>query len=213
MLATSSFGMGIDKPNIRYILHYHAPGSLEQYVQEVGRAGRDGRPAHCILLFDPDDLGIQEFLLSRSRSDIHQLQRVAEALRVWAEAERAVAVRALALSAHLPATTCAALTAQLESAGLVAHTDEGYAIAVPPDRFDAGVRDLARRLEVQRREDARRREAVAAYAHTEDCRAAFIRRYFGEEAPPRCGRCDRDRELFAALRASAEAAEQVAFSP
>jgi ATP-dependent DNA helicase RecQ len=53
MVATNAFGMGIDKPNIRYILHYQAPGSLEQYVQEIGRAGRDGRPAHCILLFDP----------------------------------------------------------------------------------------------------------------------------------------------------------------
>ena len=45
--------MGSDKPNIRYILHYQTPGSLEQYVQEIGRAGRDGHPAHCILLFDP----------------------------------------------------------------------------------------------------------------------------------------------------------------
>ena len=53
MVATSAFGMGIDKPNIRYILHYQVPGSVEQYVQEAGRAGRDGRPAHCILLFDP----------------------------------------------------------------------------------------------------------------------------------------------------------------
>jgi hypothetical protein len=62
MVATNAFGMGIDKPNIRYILHYHAPGALEQYVQEIGRAGRDGRPAHCIFLYDPADLEIQERL-------------------------------------------------------------------------------------------------------------------------------------------------------
>ena len=70
MVATSAFGMGIDKPNIRYIVHYQAPGSLEQYVQEVGRAGRDGRPAQCILLFDPADLDIQERLQALSRPTV-----------------------------------------------------------------------------------------------------------------------------------------------
>jgi ATP-dependent DNA helicase RecQ len=59
--------MGIDKPNIRYIVHYQAPGSLEQCVQEIGCAGRDGQPAHCILLFDADDLDIQERLQASSR--------------------------------------------------------------------------------------------------------------------------------------------------
>jgi ATP-dependent DNA helicase RecQ len=68
MVATSAFGIGIDKPNIRYILHYQAPGFLEQYVQEIGRAGRDGHPAHCILLFDPADLEIQEHLQSLTRT-------------------------------------------------------------------------------------------------------------------------------------------------
>jgi ATP-dependent DNA helicase RecQ len=59
--------MGIDKPNIRYIVHYQAPGLLEQCVQEIGCAGRDGQPAHCILLFDADDLDIQERLQASSR--------------------------------------------------------------------------------------------------------------------------------------------------
>ena len=66
MVATSAFGMGIDKPDIRYIMHFQVPGSLEQYAQEAGRAGRDGRPSHCILLFDPADLKIQEHLRAKS---------------------------------------------------------------------------------------------------------------------------------------------------
>jgi len=69
--------MGIDKPNIRYILHYQAPGSLEQYVQEAGRAGRDGWPARCLLLLSEEDLRTQEFLLARGRSSGSQLERVA----------------------------------------------------------------------------------------------------------------------------------------
>jgi ATP-dependent DNA helicase RecQ len=73
MVATSAFGMGIDKPNIRYVVHYHIPGSLEQYVQEAGRAGRDQRPAHCILLFDAADLEIQERLQALGRPSVWQL--------------------------------------------------------------------------------------------------------------------------------------------
>src|SRR5438034_614512 len=56
MVATSAFGLGIDKPDIRYIIHYQAPASLERYLQEAGRAGRDGYGARCILLFDESDL-------------------------------------------------------------------------------------------------------------------------------------------------------------
>jgi ATP-dependent DNA helicase RecQ len=63
MVATSAFGLGIDKPDIRYILHYQSPASLEQYVQEAGRSGRDGRKANCILLDDPSDRAIHEALL------------------------------------------------------------------------------------------------------------------------------------------------------
>jgi ATP-dependent DNA helicase RecQ len=86
MVATSAFGMGIDKPNIRYILHYQAPGSLEQYVQEIGRAGRDGRTAQCILLFDAADLEIQERLQALSRPSVWHLERLEGALTAWASA-------------------------------------------------------------------------------------------------------------------------------
>ena len=193
MVATSAFGMGIDKPNIRYIVHYHAPGSLEQYVQETGRAGRDGRPANCVLLFDPADLAIQERLQERSRPNPHQLRRVAAALAAWAAEDRPAPVRALAVAAQLPSNTCAALCAGLEEAGLLRHEKAGYRVAASPDELAAGARDLAGRLETFRREDKRRLEVVEAYAMTTDCRSAFIRRHFGEEEPPRCGRCDRDR--------------------
>jgi len=193
MLATSAFGMGIDKPNIRYVIHYQAPGSLEQYVQETGRAGRDGHPARCVLLFDPEDLAVQQRLQERSRPNVYQLRRVTSALAAWAGEDRAVGARALALSAQVPATACAALCAELEESGLLAHEASGYRIGVSAEEFASGVRELVFQLETFRRQDGRRLAAVEEYASTGDCRSVCIRRYFGEPDPPRCGLCDRDR--------------------
>src|SRR4029079_5616037 len=109
MVATTAFGMGIDKPNIRYILHYQAPGSLEQYVQELGRAGRDGRPAHCILLFDPADLEIHEHLQAQGRPSVRHLERLEAALTAWKDEKRAPTADTLAYSAGVPARICEVL--------------------------------------------------------------------------------------------------------
>jgi ATP-dependent DNA helicase RecQ len=194
MVATTAFGMGIDKPNIRYILHYQAPGSLEQYVQEIGRAGRDGRPAQCILLFDPADLEIHEHLQAQGRPSVRHLERLEAALTAWTGEERAPTAETLAYSAGVPARICEVLLSDLEEAGSVERDqDGGIAIVVPPEAFKTGVRDLVTKLKTFRYEGERRLRLIADYANSEECRSVFIRRYFGEEYPPRCGTCDRCR--------------------
>lgn len=191
MVATSAFGMGIDKPDIRYILHYQAPGSLEQYVQEVGRAGRDGRTADCILLFDPEDLEIQRHLMRQGRPSAPQLRRVAAALAAWAEEGKPVAAQDLALSAGVPITTCRALCAQLEDLGVVfLDGARRYVSRVEPGALRSAAEDLASRLERLRIGDERRLRAVLAYASAGECRSVFLRRWFGESDPPVCGVCD-----------------------
>jgi len=191
MVATSAFGMGIDKPDIRYIMHYQVPASPEQYLQEAGRAGRDGRPSECILLFDPADLSIQEYLQARSRPNAAQLRRVAQALLAWAEESKPVATRDLALSAGVPVTTCRSMCAQLEEGGLIVlDTKRKWTAAVEPPALQRGARDLAGRFEIERRQDERRLRAMTEYVETEQCRSTFLRRWFGEDDPPDCGNCD-----------------------
>jgi len=194
MVATSAFGMGIDKPNIRYILHYQAPGSLEQYVQEAGRAGRDGHTSHCTFLFDEADLRTQDHLQKQSRANARQLMRVAKALKAWIDDGKVVNSADLALSAEVPASTCRSLCAQLEEVGLIEMNDaREYRSLVPPEDLLQGAKDLAGRFETMRIEDAKRLAAVKDYALTEECRSVFIRKYFGEDDPPTCGKCDRCR--------------------
>jgi ATP-dependent DNA helicase RecQ len=199
MVATSAFGMGIDKPNIRYIVHYQTPGSLEQYVQEIGRAGRDGRPAHCVLLFDAADLDIQERLQALSRPTVWHLVRLEAALAAWATEHRTPTAAALAYSAGVPLRIGEALLSDLEQAGLIQRDPEKrIVVSVPLETFRAGAGDLLAKLKRFRYEGEHRLRTVAHYAQSEECRSIFLRRYFGEEHPPRCGTCDHCRAIDAA---------------
>jgi ATP-dependent DNA helicase RecQ len=208
MVATSAFGMGIDKPNIRYVLHYQVPSSLEQYVQEAGRGGRDGRPCHCVLLLDPADLDVQRHLLAQSRPRPDQLRRVTRALKAWGGERRTVNAADLAHSAEVPQNAARSLCARLEELALVEQTTEKeWSITVPLDAFEAGAEDLARRLDVERLADERRLDVVRQYAATSDCRSVFLRRYFGEENPPRCGVCDRCRAAARSISVQAATSE------
>src|SRR6516225_6377050 len=143
MVATSAFGMGIDKPNIRYIVHYQAPESLEQYVQEIGRAGRDGQTARCILLFDAADMEIQERLQALSRPGVWHLERLENALSAWTGEQRVPNAATLAYSANVPTRICEVLLSDLEEAALVERDRVGgITVSVAAERFRAGVRDL-----------------------------------------------------------------------
>ncbi|MFM8410718.1 MAG: RecQ family ATP-dependent DNA helicase, partial [Alphaproteobacteria bacterium] len=191
MIATNAFGLGIDKPDIRYVVHGQSPASLEQYVQEAGRAGRDGARANCILLFDPDDRETHEALLSRSRLRPDQLYKLGSALAAWGSEGRQPTVDALALSADLGERPTNALLVPIEEAGIVELHDDGTVETMgAPEEIEARVRSLASQFATMRTQDSRRLETVAEYAHTPDCRAVFLRMYFGEEHGPACGLCD-----------------------
>jgi len=191
MVATSAFGLGIDKPDIRYVVHQQSPASLEQYVQEAGRAGRDGAKANCILLHDSSDRAVHEALLSRSRLRPDQLYKLGSALAAWAAEGRTPTIDALALSADLGERPTNALLATLEEAGLVTISEDFLVRAtVAPAEVEEKVRSLAGQFANMRTQDSRRLDSVADYAQDGGCRAVYLRSYFGEEHGGACGLCD-----------------------
>ncbi|MBE7450470.1 MAG: ATP-dependent DNA helicase RecQ [Kofleriaceae bacterium] len=218
MLATNAFGLGVDKKDIRNVLHYHVPGSLEAYAQEAGRGGRDGKPTRCVLLFSPDDVAIQEYFLSGTYPTRRQVRAVYDALEAYVDAARgplredtAINVANVALASGVGQQRTRTVLSLLKDEGFIVERDGGvYDLADPPLPEEL-LNDKARQYEARRIMDRQRLDALLTYVKAPGCRNKAILAYLGEpawEAQPDCGRCDnclRSRE--AALAAATEATQ------
>jgi ATP-dependent DNA helicase RecQ len=200
MLATNAFGLGIDKPDIRYIIHYQMPGSPEAYVQEAGRAGRDGKPARCVLLFQPDDIAIQEHFLKEAHPTKTQARKVAEGLYAWSDEGKDVSVRDLALSMALPERRVRVILSVLEAMGVAKEVKASKWAGVEPRPTQEEVDRAASVFEARRISDRRRLAELLKYMNTQVCRVQMLRAYFGEPEGEKCGLCDScaglDSEVF-----------------
>ncbi len=192
LVATNAFGLGIDKPDIRFVMHYHLPGTTEAFYQEFGRAGRDGDRAYSALLYDPADRKLLRFFQAKSYPNGDDLTNAHHTLKLLHKRPEPPTLPEILAISPLSASRMKVCLSLFTARGVVRYETGGRYRLMWPDMTREELARTGQSYRDRQERDLLKHQQIVGYAEGRRCRWQTLLGYFGGEQLPdeRCGHCD-----------------------